>query len=75
MPTITIRVTDPEKADLESAAQREGKNVSDYVRETLALRDVGVSELERIDHNIAALGNAQQAIFTRLERLERMAGL
>ena len=38
MPTVTIRLSDSEKADLQSRAYATDQSVSDYVRETLSLR-------------------------------------
>jgi len=67
MPTITIRVTDTERADLESAARRSGHTLSEYVRATLDLR-----------HNedvIAGLNVRVEEMWTRLQRLEELAGV
>lgn len=67
MPTITIRLTDTEKTDLERTSRVAGKNVSDYVRESLDLREQQATILDVI----ADLAN----VVARVERLEEMAGL
>lgn len=64
MPTITIRVSDTEKADLERKALAKGQNVSDYVRATLVLRDNGSNYDTRLCDQER-----------RLQRLERLANL
>jgi predicted DNA-binding protein len=64
MPTVTIRLSAAEKADLESAARRSGQTLSGYVRSTLTVREDLPDMLERF------------AVFAeRLERLERLAHL
>lgn len=50
MPTIAIRVSDAEKADLESAARRSGQTLSEFVRQALAVRDG-----KTLDERVAAL--------------------
>lgn len=67
MPTITIRLSKDEKADLESAARLSGQSLSDYVRETLDLR--------RSDNAISGLNARVEDMWTRLARLEDLAGL
>jgi hypothetical protein len=63
VPTITIRVSDTERADLESAARRSGQTLSEYIREALDFaRDAPVRSI---------LDDQQR----RLERLEELAGL
>ena len=59
MPTITIRLSATEKGDLESAARRSGQNVSDYVREALALRDPEIDwdEVQRRLRRLETLAN------------------
>jgi hypothetical protein len=64
MPTITIRVSDAEKTDLERKARAEGQNISDYVRATLVLRDNGPDYDTRLYEQER-----------RLQRLERLANL
>jgi uncharacterized protein (DUF1778 family) len=66
MPTITIRLSKDEKADLESAARRSDSTLSDYVRETLALR--------RNEDAIDGLNARVEELWRRVERLEGMAG-
>jgi plasmid stability protein len=78
MATITIRLDDATKIALEVAAMRSGQTLSDYVRETLGLREQAprlTAEVERVDENVAALVQSCQAIFKRLDRLEELAGL
>lgn len=63
MATITFRLADTEKADLETAARREGLSVSDYIRQTLDLRD-------------QVLGKATaDELWEKVARLEQIAGL
>jgi hypothetical protein len=66
MPTVTIRLSATEKTDLESAARREGQNVSEYVRGALDLRD---------DDSIRGLNTRVEALWSKVARLEEMAGL
>jgi DNA-binding transcriptional ArsR family regulator len=66
MPTVTIRLSATEKADLESAARREGQNVSEYVRGALNLRD---------DAAVQGLNVRVEALWEKVARLEEMAGL
>jgi DNA-binding transcriptional ArsR family regulator len=66
MPTVTIRLSATEKADLESAARREGQNVSEYVRGALDLRD---------DAAVQGLNVRVEALWEKVARLEEMAGL
>jgi hypothetical protein len=68
MPNLVVRITDPEMAALEAAASRAGQSKSDYVRETLALREQGGDLTERLQ----ALEDDHER---RLSRLEQMAGL
>jgi Arc/MetJ-type ribon-helix-helix transcriptional regulator len=68
MPTITIRVTNPQKATLEARAQQAGhRTVSDYVRETLELRE----ERESLDWAHGRIAGCER----RLDALERIAGI
>ena len=62
MPTITIRVSDQERAALEAAASRSGQTLSQYVRETLMLRERDIAA-QVADHE------------RRLDALEQLAGL
>lgn len=65
MPTITIRVSDQERTDLETAAQRSGQSLSAYIRETLDLRENRAS-LDWAHERIAGLER-------RMDALERLA--
>jgi Arc/MetJ-type ribon-helix-helix transcriptional regulator len=69
MPNLVVRITDTEMAALEAAVSRAGhKSKSDYVRETLALREQGGDLAERLE----ALERDHDR---RIRRLEGMAGL
>lgn len=59
MASITFRLADTEKADLETAARRAGLSVSDYIRQTLDLRDE----------------DSIKALWDKIARLEEIAGL
>jgi hypothetical protein len=63
MPTITVRVNDAEKADVEMRAGRFGLDVSAFVRRAL--------ELERDAPDLQA---QLDSLGERLSRLEQMAG-
>lgn len=63
VPTITIRVTAAERAELDTLAGREGVTVSEYVRRTLAFGR------ERADH-AAQLADHER----RLAQLEALSG-
>jgi hypothetical protein len=69
MPTITIRLREDEKADLEALALAAGQNVSDYVRETLALRR------SVVDNVLDGLNVRVEELWTRVQRLEQVANL
>jgi hypothetical protein len=59
MPTITIRLKPTAKADLELAARRSNQSVSDYVRETLALREADASaRIDALEEQVQALTRA-----------------
>jgi uncharacterized protein (DUF1778 family) len=62
MPTITFRISDDERAAIEAAAAQTGVTVSNYIRQTLAVRDQVPDLAERVeDHE------------RRLSALEEMA--
>jgi uncharacterized protein (DUF1778 family) len=62
MPTITFRISDDERAAIEAAAAQTGVTVSNYIRQTLAVRDELPDLAERVeDHE------------RRLSALEEMA--
>lgn len=62
MPTITIRVSAEERAALEAAASRSGLILSQYVRQTLTLREQDIPA-QVADHE------------RRLAALERLANI
>lgn len=66
MATITFRLADTEKADLETAARRSGSSVGAYIRQTLDLHDQ-----EQID----GLNARVEALWEKVQRLEQIAGL
>jgi hypothetical protein len=68
MPNLVVRIKDAEMAALEAAASRAGQSKSDYVRETLALREQGGDLAQRLE----ALERDHDR---RISRLEGMAGL
>jgi uncharacterized protein (DUF1778 family) len=70
MPTITIRLSADEKADLEAHARGAGQSLSDYVRETLALRTD-----KRLVAVLESVGEVAEDHDRRLARLERLANL
>jgi len=61
MPTITFRTEDPEDRDLRHRAAAAGLSLSDYIRETLQLRQQAPDLAARIDE-----------IDGRLRRIERL---
>jgi hypothetical protein len=64
MATITIRLSDGEKAETEARAAREGVNVSELVRRALGMQRDAPDLGERLD-----------TVEQRLGRLEDIAGL
>jgi hypothetical protein len=66
MATITFRLAEAAKADIEAAAQREGISVGAYIRQTLDLHDQ-----EQID----GLNARVEALWEKVQRLEQIAGL
>lgn len=63
MPTVTVRLSADEKADLEALASREGLSLSEYVRRALHVLRTGPNvETALEDHE------------SRLARLEELAG-
>lgn len=76
MPTITIRVSDDEKAALERAAARDGKTVSEYIRQAIDLRheQPDLAETVRVlvgrsNEHIVHLGDLE----SRMRALEEIA--
>jgi predicted DNA-binding protein len=65
MPTVTIRLSEQERAALQAAASRSGQTLSAYVRETLGLSENRES-LDWAHERIAGLER-------RMDALERLA--
>ena len=61
-PTISIRLTDTEKANLEAAARLAGQTVSDYIRTSLELREQAptIEDLQRRIHALEQLAESHQ---------------
>lgn len=71
MPTITIRVSEQERASLERAASLAGTTLSDYIRQILAVRHEK-NIIRRVAQHEARLGRIERklaAILTREEEL------
>lgn len=69
MPTITIRVTDEDKAKIESSAQMMRLSVSDFVRLACGIHPVNPEDrIERLEAHV------YDGIERRLYRLELLAG-
>lgn len=67
MPTITIRVTEVEKHDIETEAESLGQTTSEYVRRSLNIR----AEHEDV---IGELLNSVEQLWARVEKIEQKVG-
>lgn len=66
MATITFRLSEAQKAELELAAASAGRPISDYIRQTLDLQ-----ARVRLD----GLAEHLEALTRRVDQLEQIAGL
>ena len=72
MPTITIRITELEKADLAQAAGRAGVTLSDYIRNTLRTPTITVGGIASVDdvNTIILAGRADLCAIARPHLLD-----